>query len=116
MNDERFLSTLGLAMRAGLISLGEDATRKALSQGKVAFVLLDADASDNAKKAFRDACTYRNIPLYELEGGLLGSHTGKPGRMSAAVQRGKMADLLLSYIKSNTRPMEKEEIIRSEKQ
>ena len=95
MNDERFLSTLGLAMRAGLISLGEDATRKALSQGKVAFVLLDADA---------------------LEGGLLGSHTGKPGRMSAAVQRGKMADLLLSYIKSNTRPMEKEEIIRSEKQ
>ena len=85
-------------MRAGQLDLGEDATKKAIVSGKAAFVLLDASASENARKRIQDACAFRSVPLYEVKEGELGARTGKPGRMSAAVQKGKMADLLLSLL------------------
>ena len=95
MNDERFLTTLGLAMRAGQLRVGEEATVKAISGGDTAFVLLDSGASGNAKKRIGDACAGHGIACYEVRAGELGDRTGKPGRMSAAVCMGNMAELLL---------------------
>ena len=85
-------------MRAGLLSVGEDATKKAVVRGTAAFVLLDAGASRNARKMIRDTCEFYGVPWYELREGELGRRTGKPNRMSAAVQKGKLSDLLLSYL------------------
>ncbi len=109
MSDERFLNTLGLAMRAGQLDLGEDATKKAIAGGKTAFVLIDASASGNAKKRIQDACAFRSVPLYEVPGGELGARTGRPGRMSAAVRKGKMADLLLSLLPEDGAGTERKE-------
>ena len=89
-----FFSMLGLAMRAGQLSFGEDGVRKAIASGAAALVLLDAGASDNTKKRMRDSCAYYGVPLMETAAGRLGEAVGRPGRMSAAVERGPLCEKL----------------------
>ena len=81
---DAFYAMLGIAMRAGQLSLGESGVLKAISSGAALFMILDAGASDNTKKKFRDSCAFYQVPLYETTPDRLGSAIGKPGRMSAA--------------------------------
>ena len=104
IDDERFFSLLGLAMRAGQLSLGEGGALKALSSGKAAFLLVDAGASDNTKKEFRDGCRYRGVPYFETAAGRLGRAAGRPGRMSAAVSPGPLARRLAELIGKGAEP------------
>lgn len=91
-----FYATLGLAMRAGALSLGEEGVLKAIASGKTAFVLVDEGASDNTKKRFRDSCAHYGVELFQTQRDRLGAAIGKPGRMSAAVAKGGLGDRLLS--------------------
>ena len=95
-----FFSMLGLAMRAGQLSFGEDGVRKAIASGAAALVLLDAGASDNTKKRMRDSCTYYGVPLMETAAGRLGEAVGRPGRMSAAVARGPLCEKLAALARA----------------
>ena len=95
-----FFSMLGLAMRAGQLSFGEDGVRKAIASGAAALVLLDAGASDNTRKRMRDSCAYYGVPLMETAAGRLGEAVGKPGRMSAAVARGPLCDRLAALARA----------------
>ena len=88
IDKDAFFSMLGIAMRAGQLSFGEDGVRKAIASGSAALVLLDAGASDNTRKRMRDSCAYYGVPLLETQAGRLGGAVGKPGRMSAAVAGG----------------------------
>lgn len=81
----RFTPCWALPWRAGALSLGEGGVSKAISSGAALTVLLDAGASENTKKKFRDSCTFYKVPLFETEQDRLGYAIGKPGRMSAAV-------------------------------
>ena len=92
---DAFYAMLGIAMRAGALSLGEGGVSKAISSGAALTVLLDAGASENTKKKFRDSCTFYKVPLFETEPDRLGDAIGKPGRMSAAVARGTLGEKLL---------------------
>ena len=92
---DAFYAMLGIAMRAGALSLGEGGVSKAISSGAALTVLLDAGASDNTKKKFRDSCTFYKVPLFETEQDRLGYAIGKPGRMSAAIARGTLGEKLL---------------------
>ena len=93
---DAFYAMLGIAMRAGALSLGEGGVSKAISSGAALTVLLDAGASDNTKKKFRDSCTFYKVPLFETEQDRLGYAIGKPGRMSAAIARGMLGEKLLA--------------------
>ena len=93
---DAFYAMLGIAMRAGALSLGEGGVSKAISSGAALTVLLDAGASDNTKKKFRDSCTFYKVPLFETEQDRLGYAIGKPGRMSAAIARGTLGEKLLA--------------------
>ena len=95
-----FFSMLGLAMRAGQLSFGEDGVRKAIASGTAALVLLDAGASDNTKKRMRDSCAYYGVPLMETAAGRLGEAVGRPGRMSAAVARGPLCEKLAALARA----------------
>ena len=99
--DEAVLNQLmlGIAMRAGQLSLGESGVLKAISSGAALFMILDAGASDNTKKKFRDSCAFYQVPLYETTPDRLGSAIGKPGRMSAAIARGSLGGKLLALAK-----------------
>ena len=93
---DAFYAMLGIAMRAGQLSLGESGVLKTVSSGTALFMILDADASDNTKKKFRDSCAFYKVPLYETSPDRLGQAIGKPGRMSAAIARGTLGEKLLA--------------------
>ena len=89
-----FFFMLGLAMRAGQLTFGEDGVRKAIASGGAKLVLLDAGASENTKKRMRDCCAYYGAQLVETAADRLGYAVGKPGRMSAAVSAGPLCEKL----------------------
>ena len=50
MQNNRILSSLGLAQKAGCIASGEYAVEKAVKGGLASLVIVAEDASDNTKK------------------------------------------------------------------
>ena len=62
---EQFYSLLGIAMRAGALTFGQDGVLKAISSGAAGFVLLDSSASDNTKKKISDSCRYYGVEVKE---------------------------------------------------
>ena len=93
---DAFYSMLGIAMRAGQLTLGTDGVLGMIASGKAGFILVDAAASENTKKKFRDSCAFYGVELYETAPDRLGFAIGKPGRMCAAVAKGTLGDKLHS--------------------
>ena len=91
MND-KVISLLGLAERAGKIASGEFAAEKAVKTGKARLIIVAEDASDNTKKKFSDMCKYYQVPFacYSQKE-LLGHGIGKECRASLAVLDGGFA-------------------------
>ena len=89
MND-KVISLLGLAERAGKIASG--AAEKAVKIGKARLIIVAEDASDNTKKKFSDMCKYYQVPFacYSQKE-LLGHGIGKEFRASLAVLDGGFA-------------------------
>ena len=93
---EAFYSMLGIAMRAGALTLGTDGVLAEIAAKRTALVLLDEAASENTKKKFRDSCAFYGAELFETAQDRLGFAIGKPGRMCAAAARGPLGDKLKS--------------------
>ena len=93
---DAFYSMLGIAQRAGVLTLGADGVAAAVASGNALMVLVDASASENTKKRFRDSCAFYGVELYETETDRLGFAIGKPGRMCAAVAKGTLGSKLLA--------------------
>ena len=91
---DAFYSMLGIARRAGALTLGTDGVLGAISSGGAALVLVDAAASENTRKKFRDSCAFYGTPLFETAPDRLGYAIGKPGRVCAAVAKGSLGDKL----------------------
>ena len=91
---DAFYSMLGIARRAGALTLGTDGVLGTIASGSAALVLLDAAASENTKKRFHDSCAFHGTPLFETAPERLGLAIGKPGRMCAAAARGTLGDKL----------------------
>ena len=102
ISDNAFFSMLGLAMRAGALTTGEDGVKKAVASGKALLVLVDEGASANTRKLFTDACAHYGVPLHMAQRERLGLAMGKPGRMSAAVARGPLGEKLLALAQRET--------------
>ena len=92
---DAFYSMLGIAMRAGQLTLGADGVLGMIASGKARFALVDAGASDNTKKKFRDSCAFYGVELFETAPDRLGYAIGKPGRMCAAVTDASMAKRIM---------------------
>ena len=82
----KILSLLGLAAKAGKVQSGEFAAEKAIKSANAYLVIVASDASDNTRKHFRDMCSYRDIPFY-IYGtkNELGRCIGKESRASIAL-------------------------------
>ena len=78
----RVLSLIGLAQKAGKTASGEFATEHAVKSGKAALVIV----SDNTKKKFQNMCDYYEVPVYFYGGKEeLGHAMGKEFRASLAI-------------------------------
>ena len=96
-NNNKVLSLLGLATKAGKIASGEFSTEKSVKSGKGFLVLVAADASENTKKKFRNMCEFYEVPVYFLaDKEELGKFCGKEFRASLAVQDENFAKAMLT--------------------
>lgn len=86
MINDRVISMLGLAERAGKIASGEFAVEKAVKSYHAHLVVVASDASDNTKKMFRNMCEYYKVPMVVYsDKDTLGHGIGKMMRASLAV-------------------------------
>lgn len=84
--NNRFLSLLGLAQKAGKLKSGEFQTETAVKSGAAWLVILPHDASDNTKKKFKDMCAFYEVDVMEYSTkDELGASIGKESRSSVAV-------------------------------
>ncbi|WP_394916207.1 L7Ae/L30e/S12e/Gadd45 family ribosomal protein [uncultured Robinsoniella sp.] len=86
MKQNKILSLIGLAMKAGKIVSGEFSTEKAVKSGHACLVIISEEASDNTRKKFQNMCTYYEVPIYFYGTKIdLGIAIGKEFRASLAV-------------------------------
>ena len=86
MEQNKVLSLVGLATKAGKTVSGEFSTEKAVKEHKAALVLVAENASDNTKKKFRNMCDFYEVPIYFYsDKNTLGHAMGKEFRASLAV-------------------------------
>ena len=63
-NNNKVLSLLGLATKAGKVASGEFSTEKSVKTGKGFLVLVADDASQNTRKKFQNICDFYEVPIY----------------------------------------------------
>ena len=86
MQQDRILSMLGLAAKAGKLVSGEFSTEKAVKSKAAFLVIVSEEASENTKKMFRNMCSFYQVPMYEYAlKDTLGHAIGKQMRASVAV-------------------------------
>lgn len=86
MQQNRILSMLGLAAKAGKIASGEFSTEQAVKSGKAFLVIVSEEASANTRKMFRNMCSFYQVPMYLYASKeVLGHAIGKQFRASLAV-------------------------------
>ena len=98
--ENQVINFLGLCMRAGRITSGQEACVDLARQEQAALVLMDAGVSENTRKRMVDACRSHSVPLYELSEGSLGHAIGKRGRMVVALKADGMAQKLLTLLQN----------------
>ena len=94
---------MGLASRAGQITLGADLALREIKSGRAALVLLDAGASEGTRKKILDACAYRGVRAYILPEDALSRACGKDGRMAAALKKGKLCQRIQELLEEDGR-------------
>ncbi|MCI8484769.1 MAG: 50S ribosomal protein L7ae [Lachnospiraceae bacterium] len=100
MQQDRILSMLGLAAKAGKIASGEFSTEKAVKSRQAFLVVVSAEASENTKKMFRNMCSFYQVPMYLYESKeALGHAIGKQFRASLAVLDEGFAKSLVEKLK-----------------
>jgi len=86
LKNNKALSLIGLATKAGKTVSGEFSTEKSIKTGKGYLAIVAGDSSDNTKKKFRNMCEFYEVPLYILsDKETLGHAMGKEFRASLAV-------------------------------
>ena len=64
MND-KILSFIGLAAKAGKLVYGSEAGSAAVRQKRARLVVMACDASENTKKLMHNKCASNNVPICE---------------------------------------------------
>ncbi len=97
--NNKALSMLGIATKAGKTVTGEFATEKAVKEGSAYLVVVAEDASDNTKKKFRNMCEYYQVTLMIFaDKNALGNACGKEFRASLAVIDEGLANAVMKQI------------------
>lgn len=86
MDEQKFLSLLGLAQRAGKALSGEFVIERNIRAGKVHCLIVAADAAQNTRKKYRDMSQYYGVPCFEiLSKDVLSGRIGKENRAAIAI-------------------------------
>lgn len=101
MMNQRLISLLGLAQKAGKIASGELAVEKSIKSGKSYLLIVATDSSENTKKAYKDITAYYGVPIFEcLSKEQLGTCIGKMHRAALSVMDEGFAKSIQSLLES----------------
>ena len=67
MTDKKYLSMLGLARRAGRLSMGHDMALKAVKEKKAKLVVFAGDISPRLVEEFERACAYDKVECLKID-------------------------------------------------
>jgi ribosomal protein L7Ae-like RNA K-turn-binding protein len=100
LKQDKVLSLLGIAAKAGGVVSGEFSTEKAVKDGNADLVIVAADASDNTREMFRNMTTFYEVPMYVYaDKETLGHSIGKEYRASVAVTNAGLAHSIEDKLK-----------------
>ena len=88
----RWQSTLGLAMRARKVVMG-DAVLKSIQNGQACLVILADDCGENQRKKICDKCAFYDVPL------MIDAAVGEYTRKAAVIIDQGFAKTIQSYMK-----------------
>lgn len=101
MSQNKALSMIGLATKAGKVASGEFCTEKEVKSGRAYLVIVADDASDNTKKKFQNMCDFYQVPIYFYKDkDALGHAMGKEFRASLAILDEGFADGIQRELKN----------------
>ena len=101
MSQNKALSMIGLATKAGKVASGEFCTEKEVKSGRAYLVIVADDASDNTKKKFQNMCDFYQVPIYFFKDiDTLGHSMGKEFRASLAILDEGFADGIQRELKN----------------
>ncbi|MBQ3666279.1 MAG: ribosomal L7Ae/L30e/S12e/Gadd45 family protein [Lachnospiraceae bacterium] len=96
---DRVLSMVGLAAKAGKVVSGEFSVEKAVKEKKAYMVIIADDASDNTKKMFTNMCTFYHVPIYfYADKERLGRAIGKEMRASVGITDAGLGNTILKKL------------------
>ncbi|KAB7668679.1 YlxQ family RNA-binding protein [Bacillus sp. B1-b2] len=99
MNENKWMSLLGLANRARKIISGEELSVKEIRSGNAKLILLSEDASHNTTKKITDKCNSYKVPVKLVPNReMLGKAIGKEQRVVVAVLDNGFAKKLLTLL------------------
>ena len=99
MEQDKILSMISLATKAGKTVSGEFSVEKAVKENKTFLVVVSDEASDNTKKKFKNLCLFYKVPLYFYGSKQnLGHFMGKEFRASLAVTDKGLADSVMKQL------------------
>lgn len=100
MKQDKILSLLGLAQRAGKIKSGNFTVEQSVKGGKSQLVIIADDTSEASKKNLRDMCSFYQVDHmeYSLKESL-GHALGKEFRSVISVEDAGFADKIKTLLK-----------------
>jgi len=97
---KEILNFIGLMNRAGSLITGTELVLNGIRSGKVKFVLIDSQVSENTLKKITDKCRYYNVSYIEVIGESgLGTAIGNPSRKVAGITDPKFVKALQKKLK-----------------
>lgn len=96
--NERILSFIGLACKAGKVASGNQACEDAIKKRKAFLVLLSGDIAANSEKDYTLAAQAGVIPCFKLETEELGNSIGKPERKVVCIIGKEFANIIIKEI------------------
>lgn len=105
MQNDKILSMLGLAKKAGKITSGAPLCEKDIKSKKSKLIIISTDTSENSKKSIIDACQYYKIEYIEYsDKEMLGKSIGTDGfRTVISINDKNFADaVLIKYAELKT--------------
>ncbi len=99
MKQDKILSLIGIATKAGKTVSGEFSTEKAVKEHQAYLVVVSEEASDNTRKKFSNMCEYYKVPIcfYGTKADL-GKAMGKEFRASMALTDQGLSDAILKQV------------------
>lgn len=102
MKQDKVLSLIGLATKAGKTVSGEFMTEREVKSGRAVLVILAKDSSENTRKKFCNMCEFYEVPIYIYgDKDTLGHAMGKEFRASLAILDEGFADGICKQLKMN---------------